>query len=342
MDHYETLGVPNNASTDDIKKAYRKLAMKHHPDKPGGDPELFKKINQAHETLSNPERRAHYDQFGSDEPNAGGGGPMNNMADIFAQMFGQGQRKMKRQDHHHVIELSFDEVYHGVTKTIKITVNKPCFACLQTCAQCHGQGMVTAVQNMGFMSQMFQQPCPSCQASGSLPSGCSKCAQKKHTNQTINLNITIQSGIEDGSTRHIEDFGEQARTPNEKSGDLVIIFRIKKHPLFERNGTNLRYKELISLEDSIAGKTFTVPHFLGDFRISTHEFAPVIDPRKEYRVTGKGLTKDSDLYIHFDVQYPSDMSLRYQLTPVDYVVVQTPTLQEPSQTQSQSLRSHSH
>ena len=323
MDHYETLGVSRDASTDDIKKAYRKLAMKHHPDKPGGDPELFKKINQAHETLSNPERKAHYDHTGSDEPS--GGGP--NMADIFAQMFGGhggspfGQvGRRKRQDSQHIIELSFDEVFHGTTKTVKITCQKPCFACLRTCVQCHGQGMVTAVQNMGFMSQMFQQPCPACHAAGHIPSGCEKCAHKKHTTQVVNLNINIQAGIEDGSMRRIDDLGEQARSPNEKSGDLIVIFRIKKHPLFERNGNDLRFTQVISLEDSISGTTFTVPHFSGDVVVKTHDFGPVIDPRRDYKIDGKGLTRNAHLYIHFDVQYPTDPSLRYTLTPVDYVV----------------------
>jgi len=327
MDHYETLGVSRDASIDDIKRAYRKLAMKHHPDKPGGDPEIFKKVNQAHETLSDPNRRAHYDQFGTDD-NSGGGGPGPNMADIFAQMFGGGGGPMHpqrpvpiiRQDQHHVIELSFEEVFHGTSKTIKITSQKPCFSCLQTCVQCHGQGMVTAIQNMGFVSQMFSQPCPVCKGAGQLPQGCQKCSGKKHVTQVTNLNITIQPGIEDGSMRKIDNLGEQARTPNEKSGDLIVVFRIKKHPLFERNGYDLRYTQIISFEDSIIGTTVRIPHFAGDLTLSTLDFGPVIDPRKDYKIEGKGLTRDSHLYIHFDVQYPSDKSLRYHLTPVDYVV----------------------
>ena len=180
--------------------------------------------------------------------------------------------------------------------------------------------MVTAVQNMGFMSQMFQHPCPACQGAGQLASGCASCSQKKHTTQIVNLNMNIQAGIEDGSMRRIDALGDQARTPNETPGDLIIVFRIKKHPVFERNNKDLRYTHTLSLEESINGTRFRIPHFLGDLDVSTHDFAPVIDPRKDYKIEGKGLTDHSHLYVHFDIQYPTDKSLRYQLVPTDYIV----------------------
>lgn len=318
-DHYKTLGIERGASVDDVKKAYRKLAMKYHPDKQGGDTEKFKAINQAHEILSDPEKRSRYDQFGTDEPMMQGGPDMN---DIFAQMFAGGmpgmaqqQQPGKRQDHNHTIELSLDEVYHGVSKGIKVSVMKPCFACLKKCQQCNGNGMISGVQNMGFISQILQRPCHMCQTAGHIPMGCQQCNHQKYTTQTVNLNLNVQKGILDGTMRKIDGLGEQARTPNERPGDLNIIFRFKKHPKFERNGNDLRYKLTITLEEAINGYTFTVPHFGGHITIRTHDLAPVIDPRIDYRVDGKGLTEDSNLYLNFDIQYPRDPSLRFTLTP---------------------------
>lgn len=315
MDHYETLGVERGASIDEIKKAYRKLAMKYHPDRQGGDPEKFKAINQAHETLSDPEKRARYDQFGTDEP--GGGGPGPDMSDLFSNMFGGfgRQEQGRRRNHEHVIELTLDEVYTGVTKTIKISTTRPCFACLRKCAQCNGAGFVTGVQNMGFISQMFQRPCPACQSAGQMPTGCKQCEHKRHTSQSVTLNMNIPKGVADGSSRKIDALGEQPRAPGEVPGDLIIIFRIKAHPKFERNGNDLRYKLTVTLEEAINGYTFTVPHFGGPLTFKTHDFASVVDPRRDYRVDGKGLTEDSNLYLNFDIQFPRDPSVRFKLVP---------------------------
>lgn len=309
MSHYDTLGIDRSASVDDIKKAYRKLAVKHHPDKPGGDAEKFKGINQAHEILSDPDKRARYDQFGTDDPNAGGGGAPD-MTDIFNQMFGGGgmpqaqQRPGRRSDHQHIVELSFDEVFSGVTKTIRATITKPCFSCLQKCGQCGGAGFITGVQNMGFISQMFQRPCPGCQGAAQLPRGCAQCQFTKNVTNATTLNLHIQSGAADGMSHKFDGFGEQARSPNERSGDLIVVFRIKKHPKFERNGHDLRYKLTVSFEESVNGYEFVIPHFGGPMTINTHDLDNVIDPRKEYKVDGKGLTKEANMYINFDVQYP--------------------------------------
>jgi DnaJ family protein A protein 2 len=303
MSHYETLGIDRGASVDEIKKAYRKLALKHHPDR-GGDPEKFKAINQAHETLSDQERRARYDQFGTDDPQPQG----PDLSQMFHHMFsgagGGGNRPGRRGDHQHVIELTLDEVYTGTTKSIKATVTKPCFACLRTCGPCRGQGMVSEVQNMGFISQMFQRPCSQCTGSGRLPNGCSQCHHQKNTTNVVSINLNVGPGLEDGTSQRIEGLGEQARTPNERPGDLIVIFRIKKHPKFERNGHDLRYKLTVTFEESVNGFEFSIPHFSGPILVNTHDLDNVIDPRKDYRLTGKGLTKEANMYVNFDIQYP--------------------------------------
>lgn len=313
MDHYETLGVDRSASVDEVKKAYRKLAMRHHPDKPGGDSEKFKSINQAHEVLSDPERRARYDQFGTDDDPMQGAGPGPDISHIFEQMFAG--RAGSERDHQHVISLTLDEVYTGVTKTIKITVSRPCFSCLVKCTPCNGSGATQTMNHMfGPFGQMFSRPCQSCRGAGKIPKGCSSCGGQKGIKNSVTININISKGVEDGTMQRIEGLGEQARLPNERPGDLIIIFRIKPHPVFERHGNNLRYKQTITLKESIEGFGFTVPFFDGPFTFHTHDLASVIDPRRDYEIKGKGLTPDSNMYLNFDVQYPRDIAARFVLT----------------------------
>ena len=303
--------------------------MKLHPDKPGGDPEKFKKINQAHETLSDPERRARYDQFGTDDPQQQPPqGP--DISNIFQSMFGGGgpggpfgprPGPGRRGDHQHIIELSLEEVFKGVTKTLKITVVKPCFSCQNKCQACNGQGMISEVQNMGFISQMFQRPCPHCQGAGHMSRGCPQCQHQKQTTNVVSINLNVGPGIEDGVSQVIEGLGEQPRSPNEMPGNLVVTFRIKKHPKFERNGHDLRYKITISFEESVNGFEFTVPHFLAPFTVKTQDLDHVIDPRKDYKVPGKGLTQEANMYINFDVQYPR---VRYSTHAASAPVSATP------------------
>jgi DnaJ family protein A protein 2 len=146
-----------------------------------------------------------------------------------------------------------------------------------------------------------------------MPTGCAKCEHKRHTSQSVTLNLNIQKGVTDGSSRKIDGLGEQPRSPGEIPGDLIIVFRIKAHPKFERNGNDLRYKLTVTLEEAINGFVFTIPHFGGTLTYTTHDFAPVVDPRRDYRVDGKGLTENSNLYLNFDIQFPRDPSLRFKL-----------------------------
>lgn len=298
MDFYQTLGVSREASQEDIKKAYKKLALKNHPDR-GGDAEQFKTISRAYETLSDPQKRAQYDQFGNDEQIPQG----PDLSGMFERIF---QRRTKeRQDHQHVVQLTLDEVFSGVTKTVKVTVTRPCFSCQKKCPVCDGHGVVRDMVNMfGMMTQMLARPCQSCHGACFLSSGCEQCQNQRNITQTVSLTLNIGKGIEDGTAQVIEGLGEQARSPQEKPGNLVITFRIRPHPVFERHGNNLRYKQTITFEESVNGYTFTVPHFGGPFKVHTHEVAPVIDPRRDYEIKGKGLTSEASLFLNFDVQYP--------------------------------------
>jgi DnaJ-class molecular chaperone len=308
MNYYEVLGVERDANTDEIKRAYKRLAMKYHPDKRSGDAEKFKEINQAHEILTDPDRRSHYDQFGTDEQQGG----MPDMSHVFEQMFSM--VNPGRTDHQHVVQLTLDEVYTGVTKNIKVTTSRPCFNCLIKCPQCNGHGATREMNHVfGMIGQMFSRPCQNCRGACLVPRGCTQCQGTKTVTQTVSMTITIGKGIEDGTAQKIQGMGEQGRTPKERSGDLIIIFRIKPHPLFERHGNNLRYKQTITFKESIEGYEFSVPHFGGLFSFNTRDLGTAIDPRRDYEVKGKGLTPDSNMYLNFDVQYPRETSLRYKL-----------------------------
>jgi len=313
MSHYETLGVSRDASLEDIKKAYRNLARKNHPDK-GGDAEQFKKISQAYETLSDESKRVRYDQFGEDGPPSMGPGP--DVSDFFQQMFsGMGGGPQRRtNDHQHVIELTLEEVFTGVTKNIKITTTRPCFSCLAPCPTCGGTGMIQQVQSM--IGMMFQRPCPECHMVRRVPRGCQVCKGTKTHRETVAIGINIHPGVQDGYTQRIHGLGEQGRVPEDKPGDLFIVFRIKPHSIFERHGNDLRYRTTITFEESVNGYEFTVPHFGGPFSFNTRDFGSAIDPRKDYPIPGRGLTKDSTLHVNFDIQYPRDPNVRYALSKV--------------------------
>ena len=166
------------------------------------------------------------------------------------------------------------------------------------------------------MSGMFQRQCQACQGVGRVSRGCQACQGKRHVSQVVALGLTIPAGVDDGHAQRIHGLGEQGRTPAEKSGNLVIIYRVRRHPVFERHGHDLRYTITITFEESVNGFEFTVPHFGGAFSYNTREFGSVIDPRRDYPIKEKGLTKDSTLHIHFDVQYPRDPHARFTLHPV--------------------------
>jgi DnaJ-class molecular chaperone len=307
MDYYETLGLGRDASLEDIKKAYRKLAMKYHPDR-GGDAEKFKEIGQAYEVLSDPERKGRYDQFGTDEPQQQmPHGP--DISEIFQHMFSGGggfpgmgpqQRSMDRR---HTIDLTLEQVYTGTDKTIKVPTVKHCQSCMMTCPKCQGRGMM--VQEMfGMMGQMFAKPCDECKTAGVVRKGCPGCNHKKHTVDTVMINLHVDKGIHSGTQHRLQGLGEQARSNREQTGDLIITFNVKPHPKFERRGDDLRYVMTVTFKESVEGLDVTVPHFGGPVQFNTLKEFGILDPRKDYVIQGKGLTEQARLLVNFDVQYP--------------------------------------
>lgn len=310
MGHYETLGIDKDASVDDIKKAYRNLARKHHPDK-GGDSEKFKEIGQAYEVLLDPDRRSRYDQFGTDEPQMQGGNPHPaDISQMFSQMFGGGGGfpgmggQQRQMDRHHTIDLTLEQVFAGTDKTIKVPVTKHCPSCVQTCQKCRGQGTVSEMAHMGMIAQMFSRPCDQCQGCGAIRRGCQMCNNKKSKIDTVILNLHVEKGIQSGTQHRIQGLGEQARSNRERTGDLIITFNVKPHPQFERRGDDLRFVMTVSFQESVDGLDVSIPHFGGAIKFNTREKFGILDPRRDYKITGKGLTTQAHLLVNFDVQYP--------------------------------------
>lgn len=307
MDPYKTLGLDNTATQDEIKKAYRKAAIKTHPDK-GGDPEQFKKVQGAYDILSDPQRRQNFDQFGVAEP--GPQGP--NMNDIFSQMFGgnpfggfqQGPRgPVRRGNHNHEIHISLEESYRGLSKNLRINLTKPCFECQTTCHQCHGRGVVHI--QMGPMA--IQQPCPRCQGQGVQASaGCQACNFKTKKVETLNLELKIPAGVESGNVLTAHGLGEQALKRDEEPGDLLFHIKVGDHPDLIRQGLDIVFSTKISFEDSVKGKKIQVPHFDGPIDVDTLDWG-VLDPREDYIIPNKGFRvgeKVGRLRVSFNVIYP--------------------------------------
>jgi DnaJ homolog subfamily A member 2 len=318
-DPYATLGVSKDAPTDEIKKAYRKLAMKHHPDK-GGNQEDFKKITNAYEILSDPQKRQNFDQFGNPEgPQGPQGFPGGFPADIFTQMFGgggfgHGNGPVRRMNHEHELHITLDEAYKGLTKNLHVTLQRPCFTCLKSCKACKGMGKIQQHIQMGPFVQNIVQPCTACNEEGKFSAGCNECNFKKHKLEKLNVELKFEPGVQDGHRTIMRGLGEQPHKPSgEEPGDLVVTVRVKSHPVFMRQGNDLIWPTKLTFESSVTGANITCPHFDGPIEINTAKWG-VIDPRKDYIIPGKGF-KNGNLRVSFDIIYPNS-SIKYILQQV--------------------------
>lgn len=296
MSFYDILGVQKGSSKDEIKKAYRKLAMKEHPDK-GGDPEKFKQISEAYETLSDDDKRHQYDN-----PQQQFGGIPEEFHSMFSQMFNQHQGPSRRKMENEVREVNIplQKIYTGTELKFKITLKQICESCAVKCQQCRGEGVINMRHPMIPMMSM-QQPCGSCQTMGVSFKGCSECSNgTKHIERMIQ--IPIHKCCPDGHHVALEGFGKQKMKPGDIPGDLIIVVRVK-NDVFERDGDTLIFRPKVSLLDSIVGYPCVIPHYSGSFICDTRRFG-VIDPRRVYEIEGKGLRESSPMKIQFDIQYP--------------------------------------
>jgi len=298
-DPYEVLEISKNSTHDEIKKAYKKAALKNHPDK-GGNSEKFKKISDAYEILSDDNKRSNYDNFGNAEgPQPQG---MPGMGDLFRNMFNQQPTAGPRRcnDVQHVIDISLEDAYKGITKRLKINLDHPCYSCQQKCTTCQGQGF-TVVQ-MGPFG--MQRPCQAGCEGGVVSKGCPACNYTKNIEQNEIIQFTIAKGVQSGESVVINGKGGQPHKQGDIAGNLVVLIRVKHHSVFQREGNHLIFTTKISFEESVKGTNVKIPHFSGEMNIDTSYFG-IIDPRLRYEIKGKGLTPDAHLYIIFDIQYPN-------------------------------------
>lgn len=304
-DYYEVLDIPKSASADEIKKAFRKLAVKYHPDKDGGDETKFKEINEAYEVLKDQQKRQRYDQFGhagvggaagggagaSGNPFGGGfggfGGQGQNInfedlggfGDLFGNMFGGGgrqQRQRRGQDVATDVTLTFEEAVFGLEKDIQITIDDTCSQCkgdgaapghkLKDCPTCHGTGQVNRVINTIFGQIQQTAVCDHCHGRGKVPEkACLTCHGKGIDRQLQTIKLKIPAGIDDGAAIRLSGRG-QAVQGGEK-GDLYVNIRVKPHKVFTREGDLIISTETIDMVTAALGGTATVDTVDGELTI---------------------------------------------------------------------------
>ena len=334
-DYYEILGVAKNASDEDIKKAYRKLAMKHHPDRNQGDgakkaEEQFKEAKEAYEMLSDAPKRAAYDQYGHAgvDPNMGGrGGPgpegfggfAEAFGDIFGDIFGQqggrrggGQQVYRGSDLSYAMEITLEEAARGKDTQIRIPSWDECGSChgsgakpgtsAKPCPSCNGSGQVHLRQ--GFFS--IQQTCPQCRGSGRfIPEPCTTCHGAGRIKNSKTLEVKIPPGINEGMRIRSAGNGEPG-TNGGPPGDLYIEIRVKPHDIFERDGDDLHCTVPVGIATAALGGGIEVPTLGGKAEIELPEGT---QHGKTFRLRGKGIkgvrsSYPGDLYCHVSVETP--------------------------------------
>jgi len=299
-DYYEVLGVGKDASADEIKKAFRKQAIQHHPDKEGGDESKFKEVNEAYEVLKDQSKRQRYDQFGhAGVGGAGGGGnPFGGqgqgqemhfdfgdlgLGDIFSSFFGGGQsggggrpRSKRGRDVETRVEVSFEQAIFGTEVDMRLDLEDTCEHCkgttvepgheLKTCDTCKGAGQVVNVTRTIFGNIQQASICPTCKGAGKVPEKvCSVCRGRGTQKKTQAISLKIPAGIDDGATIRLREHGEAVA--NGPKGDLYVNVRVKSHKRFTREGDIILSDEHISMIDAALGAEIDVDTVDGPVRM---------------------------------------------------------------------------
>jgi molecular chaperone DnaJ len=305
-DYYETLGVSKNVSAEELKKAYRRAAMKYHPDRNLDDnksDEKFKEIQEAYEVLSDPQKRAAYDQFGHAgvDPSMGGGGFGGgfDFGDIFETVFGGaagarrgGSRVYRGADLRYDLSLSLEEAVAGAEPRLRIPTQIVCRTCNgsgakpgtspQTCPRCGGSGQVRMTQ--GFFS--IQQTCPNCRGTGKIiPEPCPACHGAGRVHDYKTLSVKIPAGVDTGDRVRVSSEGE-AGTNGGPPGDLYVQINVKPHPIFTREDTNLSCEVPISIITASLGGELEVPTLDGKVLL---KIPPETQTDAVFRIRGKGV-----------------------------------------------------
>ena len=345
-DYYEVLDVEKGASDDEIKKAYRKKAKLYHPDLHPGDEEAeknFKEVNEAYEVLSDKEKKARYDQYGHAgvDPNfgAGGGNPFGggfgggfggfdfgDLGDIFGSMFGGGgggrnpNAPRRGSDVEHNIVISFEEAAKGCKKTLKITRIENCSDCdgsgaekgtsATVCSACRGTGRVTVQQRTPIGMVQTQRACDRCGGAGkTIEHPCKTCNGKGKIRHTVDREVEIPAGIDDGQAFSIRGGGNVGSNGG-PSGDLVIEIGVRPHPFFERNGFDVYCEIPVTFAQAALGAEITVPTLDGKVKFNIHEGT---QPGERFKLRDKGIKRlqysgKGDQYVIINVEVPKDLS----------------------------------
>ena len=307
-DYYEVLGVGRDASEREIKKAYKRLAMKFHPDRNPGDKAAeasFKEAKEAYEILTDSDKKAAYDQFGHAgvDPNRGGGGGFGGadfgdvFGDVFGDIFGGGRRGGQRQaargsDLRYNLELSLEEAVRGLTKELRIPTLAACDACdgsgakkgssPTTCGTCHGQGQVQMRQ--GFFA--VQQACPTCHGRGKIiKDPCSKCHGEGRVEKSKTLSVKIPAGVDTGDRIRLSGEGEAGEF-GAPAGDLYVQVTVREHAIFVRDGNNLYCEVPISFSTAALGGEIEVPTLDGKVNL---KIPSETQTGRMFRLRGKGV-----------------------------------------------------
>ena len=340
-DYYEVLGVNRDASDEEIKKSYRKLAMKHHPDRNPDNPkaeELFKEAKEAYETLSDQGKRSAYDQFGHAgvDPSHGGGpgfaagGFAEAFGDIFSEIFGGsggpgGQRgrsnSFRGADLRYNLTIGLEEAARGVETKIRIPTMEQCETCHGSgakpgsqptqCSTCGGQGQVRMQQ--GFFS--IQQTCPRCHGSGKLISNpCGTCQGVGRTKRHKTLSVKIPAGVDEGDRIRLTGEGEEGAAGG-AAGDLYVVIQIKPHPMFQREHNDLHCEMPISFGIAALGGEIDIPTLDGQAKI---RIPPETQTGQTFRLRGKGIkglrnSGQGDLMCHVVVETPVNLTDRQKV-----------------------------
>lgn len=333
--YYDILGVPKNATPDELKKAYRKAAIKNHPDK-GGDPEKFKELAQAYEVLSDPEKREIYDQYGEDalKEGMGGGGASHNPFDIFESFFGssfggssfgggssRGRRQKQGEDVVHPLKVSLEDLYNGTSRKLSLSRNVICSKCKGKgsksgasgqCMGCQGSGMKVSIRQLGpGMIQQMQHVCPTCRGSGETISDKDKCGQCKGSKVVQDkkvLEVHVEKGMQHG--QRIVFQGEADEAPDTITGDIVFVLQLKDHSKFKRKGDDLYVEHTLNLTEALCGFQFPLTHLDGRQLLIKSSPGEIVKPGQYKAINDEGMPQyqrpfmKGRLYIHFNVEFP--------------------------------------
>jgi len=336
QDYYEVLGVSKTASADEIRKAYKKLAMQYHPDRNPSDEaqEKFKDITHAYEVLSDNEKRGIYDKYGEEGLQGGMGAGFSDPMDIFSAFFGGRSRGESRgpakgQDVMHQLTVSLEDLYNGATRKIRVTRTRICKSCegsgatkkdaVQTCASCKGSGRKVTIHQVapGFVQQM-QTTCGDCQGEGkTVPDKfkCKNCNGRKVVSDVKTLEIGIDKGMKNNQKIVFE--GEADEKPGVLPGDIIFVLQQKPHAYFERDANHLIMKKKINLVEALTGVEFNITQLDGRILHAKVKKGTIVKPNEILQIDKEGMPslanpfEKGNLYIKFDIEFPDSIPMPF-------------------------------